>query len=1120
MTKVAIDQEARNRAVDPRYSYVVQAPAGSGKTELLTDRILALLAMVKRPEDILAITFTRKAAAEMRERVMLKLEQALQEEPAEIHKKGSWQKAKTVLQRDRELGWHLFDNPNRLRIQTIDSFCQSLVRMTPSLSGAGASLSPTENSRALFDQAVQRTLSMLDKEPCVAQVLSHLDVNVGRFHELLVQMLAKRQNWLKLTQDPQTALEKMVETLDGIVQQVLEEAIVALGPDYFEQVKAITVEAAHMLASKGGENPLKAWLTWDGHVLRANSDDIPLWKGLVHLMLTKDGNYRAKVDAKNGVDAKSPYKKAFLAWLQTLSQSCAEKLHAIRLLPDELITDHSLDVFPQFFECLALCERCLQEVFKEQGEVDFNEISLRALRALGSQEEPTEMLLKIDADLKHILIDEFQDTNLIQKELLDLITSGWSYGDGRTLFLVGDPMQSIYRFRNAEVSLFLKIAEEAKKNQGLADKDKQVVLGNVVMDLLLLEENFRSDAGVVNWVNQIFKEIFPTNNQLSLGGICYTPSNAFKPMKFDPAVRYYPFTFTKDEEGSKDRAVQQALQCGVKLVKEALQAHPESDNAVAVLVRSRSHLAGLAQALAAEGIPVQAVKMVPLGATEEVSDLVQLVRALSHRNDRLAWMSLLRAPFCGLTLKSLTHLFENQLLQSIPLQIAHYLQDPVNVEHLIGKDEATRLAFIHQAVNLPYSQSDMTFTAYIEQCWERLGANRLYASEAAQENIQAVLKVVDTLAPYGGLDLNEFERKINDLFAAPTSEKGAVQIMTMHSSKGLEFNEVILFGLHKQPRAEGEALLEIESEQGHLLLGSITHKASGIADKVSTLIRERNKERQEHEVSRLLYVACTRAKEKLHLVYVQNAERAAIKSTMLARLETLIDSQLVVDAPEVDNIMPSHSSIEWEVDNSKLKRYPVSLMEQLSQQYPSVPVGFSVHQGGAWIFEDKLPSAIGTTAHYWLEQMGLDKLHDWSIERIERSTVLIKRQLRHLGVESAVLESAAQKVIDLLSGVLNDEKGRWLLSHPGATQEWSLFNEEEQNRIVDVAISTEEGWLIVDYKTNQRFDNESIDAFKQRLMDMYSEQLKAYALYLHQLDGRAVKTAIYALDGCVWIELF
>src|SRR5690606_5580740 len=112
-------------------------PAGSGKTELLTDRILALLATVNRPEEIVAITFTRKAASEMHARVIGKLEAGLQPEPQDAHRQRSWHLAREVLRRDRELGWNLLEHPARLGVRTIDSFCTYLVRAMPWLSSLG-----------------------------------------------------------------------------------------------------------------------------------------------------------------------------------------------------------------------------------------------------------------------------------------------------------------------------------------------------------------------------------------------------------------------------------------------------------------------------------------------------------------------------------------------------------------------------------------------------------------------------------------------------------------------------------------------------------------------------------------------------------------------------------------------------------------------------------------------------------------------------------------------------------------------------------------------------------------------------------------------------------------------
>ena len=134
MTEPAItDQAQRAAALDPARSFIVQAPAGSGKTELLTQRYLRLLAQVEHPEEIAAITFTRKAAAEMRNRVLAALDHALQAEPQEPHKQITWRLARAVAEQDRQRAWHLRDNPNRLRIQTFDSLAAELTRQMPIL---------------------------------------------------------------------------------------------------------------------------------------------------------------------------------------------------------------------------------------------------------------------------------------------------------------------------------------------------------------------------------------------------------------------------------------------------------------------------------------------------------------------------------------------------------------------------------------------------------------------------------------------------------------------------------------------------------------------------------------------------------------------------------------------------------------------------------------------------------------------------------------------------------------------------------------------------------------------------------------------------------------------------
>src|SRR5688500_6177840 len=160
------DAAERARALDPARSFIVQAPAGSGKTELLVRRYIRLLETVEKPEEILAVTFTRKAAAEMRQRVFEKLPHA------------------------RESG-------HRLRIQTIDALCASLTRQMPVLSRFGAQPELVEDARAHYREAALRTLK--DLTPPIERLLAHLDNNVGTAGYVLASMLAKRDQWLRTT---------------------------------------------------------------------------------------------------------------------------------------------------------------------------------------------------------------------------------------------------------------------------------------------------------------------------------------------------------------------------------------------------------------------------------------------------------------------------------------------------------------------------------------------------------------------------------------------------------------------------------------------------------------------------------------------------------------------------------------------------------------------------------------------------------------------------------------------------------------------------------------------------------------------------------------------------------
>ena len=1144
------DYQARARAVTPGESFLIQAPAGSGKTELLTDRILALLATVNRPEEILAITFTRKAASEMHARVLKKLALGLQEEePETAHQKKSWQLARAALRRDLEKGWNLLAHPARLSIKTIDSFCASLVRSMPWLSGMGGMPSVAEDARALYGKAARKTLAHIDSTECVQALVAHLDVDLQPAEELLVDMLGFRDQWLPVVNDPAGAMQVVMESLAQAMDEDIARVSGLMPMGWASSLAPMTRMAASTLADPAGANDDYPLLDWDGTPLLPYFTDIARWKALARLLLTGKGQLRSRLTKNEGFPPKTEHKDAMQTWLESQrpdSEEWTQALYDLTNLPDVLMTPQQMHIIAHLLECLKLAAQQLEQVFASEGEVDFIEIAWRAGQALGSVDDPAELLLSLDAVIKHILIDEFQDTSQVQIDLIRKLTSGWLANEDRTLFLVGDPMQSIYRFRKAEVGLFLKVSEES--------------INDLPLTVLRLSENFRSRSGVVEWVNQAFAKVFPATDNPALGAIKYTASVPFNNEGMSPAVLMHPFYYgshipaqllnadtlpqvsVQDEEppaieitpAMAETAAQDRV---IELVKSALQTHAGKKDPVAILVRARTHLNELMHRLSMEGIPVRAVDFQPLKDRQVVSDLVQLIRALSHPADRVAWLSLLRSPLCGLTLATLDTLFGEQQKIPVPQLLAQVLAGTsgVNGQALaegvdVSTAELARVLPVARALlNRSFERDAITFSAHVEAVWRDLGGFVFYAHESECADVQTVLRLLDKIAPYGGLNPADLDRELERLYAASSHEQNVVTIMTMHKSKGLEFQEVILYGLHRVPRNNLDPLLRFEQSEGHLLLGPIKPRASQEKDPISVYLAEREKKRTHYELDRLLYVAATRACQRLHLVAVLQVKEGVVvkasSSTLFSRLQPLMDTFDTVKPPylpvPVSNNGQGSENSRYEVVGPPLVRFTDATMQSLHAQAGVVHklAASAFHDGGAWQFEERLEAHIGTVVHAWLARMGQDQLQGWTPARIQSAENIIVRQLLQEGLRPEQAREATGRVQSLLLSCLNHDKGQWLLTQANARQEWELVDANGKVLIVDVAVSEPDGWLVVDYKTAQQHDNESEEVFEDRLRQTYRKQLQDYCERLTSLDGRSARAVIYALDGNRWLTL-
>ncbi|BCL74997.1 nuclease/helicase [Jeongeupia sp. HS-3] len=1079
------DHQARAAAVDPSRSFLVQAPAGSGKTELLTDRILALLAIVDSPEELVAITFTRKAAAEMHARVMQKLAAGLGPAPEREQARRSHALAVKALARDAERGWHLLEHPARLAIQTIDSFCASLVRRMPYLSQLGGMPKTIDDARPHYLDAARATIALADHETLGAPVrllLEHLDVDLGATEALIANMLASRDQWLPLIIGAGEGREALEGHFYDAVCDGLEGLIAAMPLGWSHTLAPVARAAAECLeADKPGV--LTALLHWDGP-LSASPDALPQWRALSTFLLTS-GKLRKPggINKNLGFPVGCAHKADMVEWLSGADESAAwiARLNGVNALPVPEFDDAQWRVVEALLFTLRLAAAQLMLVFAEKGEADFSEIAQRAVSALGEVDDPSELLLKLDNRIRHLLLDEFQDTSLPQIRLLEKLTAGWGQnagvgGDGRTLFLVGDPMQSIYRFRKADVGLFLSARDHG--------------IGEIRPQFLQLTDNFRSQAGIVDWVNRAFAMLFPREDRADDSAIAYAKSIAFNPAHDGAAVTFHPVWKAKGSEPAVSEA-----EHVIDLIEREIAAGAQT---IAVLVRAKSHAKVIARQLGNAGIAHRAVELTPLAQRPVVADLVQLTRSLLHPGDRLAWLATLRAPWIGLRLESMAALFAGDQQSTVPVLLG-------NAERRAGlaDDERARADFAASVLLEPLP-SALPLAAAIAGVWRALGGDRVYPGVRDGFDAESFFQLLERIAPYGALDPAELDDALAKLFASPDPGEARVEIMTIHKSKGLQFDVVIVPGLHRKAPPDHAPLLRFEQTGGRLLLGPIKRLADADADPLSKYLGERDKRRAAYEVDRLLYVAATRAKHRLHWVAemaVDLDKGEAVKpqaSSLLARLLPIFGTPVLPALERGESEAASNAII-----GPPFKRVPTAALPAVAEAGAKL-----ANQPTPKLDDAGIDAAIGTLAHAWLERIGRDGIAAWPADRLAGSVFQISRQLRRAGVAETRIESATQTVLDTLQATISDETGQWLLSQP-ARREWRLIAADGSLSVIDLAIETSEGVVIVDYKTAIPHDGETVDAFLERESRIYAPQLARYREQVSALDGRNAQTWLY-----------
>ncbi len=780
--------------------------------------------------------------------------------------------------------------------------------------------------------------------------------------------------------------------------------------------------------------------------------------------------------------------RAFLSELAGID-GLAAALDVARALPPPRYDDDSWTVIDALLEILPRVAAELTLVFRAAGTIDFTQATLAALEALGESAMPSDLLLRLDNRIRHLLVDEFQDTSYAQEDLVRRLTAGWTSDDGRTLFAVGDPMQSIYRFRGAEVRLFVSAQKTGR-------------IGDVSVENLVLHRNFRSEADLVAWTNRVFPGVLGTRSDPWRGVVGFVPAAVTRDAAPGSAVTFDVVA----DRGAEARAV-------LGHIEAALAADAKD---IAVLVRARTHVDALLPALRAARIGYAEVELDALGERQVVQDVAALTHALVQPADRLASLAVLRAPWCGLLLPDLFAVVaaaENRPDRTV----AGLMRTPESIAGLSpdGQARLARVAPVLAAAER--SRGRASVADRVRGAWLALGGPATIDEPVDLAAVERFLALVGEHEEAGDIpDWPALVDSLAKLYAAPDASADApVRIMTLHRAKGLEFDTVILPGLSRAPNRGDAEILRWRRRPHGLLLAPM--KARGAEpDPIYAYLERLAADEDRAEQGRLLYVGCTRARRRLHLTAVlapriePDGRPSWRKPPGGSALSALWPSLEGIVAPPADPAQRAPTSRP----ERRLRRLPAEWRAAVPP--PGVPATTPADAP-----RDELPfdwaretaKHVGTIAHRLFAQIARDGIAAWDASRLDSLAPRLLSELAATGVDESELEGAMTQAIEAVRRLLADPRGRWCFDpgHAEAMSEWALAG-WDGNAIAHVTIDRTfvadgERW-IVDFKTGTH-EGADREAFLDGERERYRDQLERYAAFVRAIDARPIRLGLY-----------
>jgi ATP-dependent exoDNAse (exonuclease V) beta subunit len=1104
-------------------------------------RFLKLLGEVNDPQEIIALTFTEKATGEMCGRIGRYLDMARRgEKSASDPDEELIGLASRALQRHGE---RLIMSSDRLNIMTFHGLCAYISRRAPLEAGLAPDYAIIDNERQT--EIIKETLTSASE-----RLFSLPPDDIKRI-SLEKRLLRHNNNWFALSGELTEIVRGRDRFADLIrfVRDIADHGLSSLSSVIHERLRVYIEGFLSMLHKRFLRSQLGGrWNDLFAHLssLKAEAalvipptlpsdswEDLPVWHRIADTLLTKEGTPRKVMGPAKGFY--SGFGKT--EWGQLiagLDKDISRTLHETRDFP---LADEPERGTEELSDFIILAAEVIQEyeaACRRRHVADFIDLEQAALRILDGN-IPSDLHLYLDYRIGHLLVDEFQDTNENQWGLIQRLCSGWTPGDGKTVFIVGDPKQSIYAFRNAEVRLFF----EAKKGIPLSGH------GTLHLADHQLKTNFRSTKQLIEWTNDLFGKTVMVHPDYDADEVPFSPSvptdhthqsNQINQIdqtnqhnQSNPKPISLNLFYDKDSEAAMDREASWLA----RKTKETLE-KTGGKQSIAVLLFTRNRLQRYLRAFKVEDVPLQVAEGLMLKSRPEVIHLIQTARAFVNPHDDLAWASLMRSPWSW---------FDKKILYETTVKDPESWTEKIRLSSLSNPAmEVLVRACDHALLRIGRD----SLGKIVRRFWEDLDGPRKTAflyGMAGVSNCRRFFRLLEEGERGIPLDtLDNLESIIDSVYepSDPRASLSPVHLMTIHKAKGLEFDIVFLPFMDWEPLKSGPnipppyLLEKIPGTGGKHIMAMGGDYRTGESSKTYNVLRKLKKNRKWGEAKRWFYVAATRARIVLIMSGIATLKDEDIVVPRKSILRFLMEHEHIdnttaegqtIEVIHNPEIAPVHSkSDRWKADRSEPyalspERLPYVVRNPSSADSDRIPAfepaGETMERTGDVSYE----SIRGTIIHEIIKTA----IGGRPLPSVKAVAIALSREgtPKEYALQSASeILSEAERTVNspFIAGLINN-------TNPLVKTECAIEDIPQEahlrSGILDLLVFDGRSWWICDFKTARPLKDETVDAFVRREKELYRSQLAAYASMLasvNSIEERYIRKGIFLTAIRRWEE--